>query len=139
MNRTLGQKRAHFALNFIKQKSKKLHENKKEKDKEKYLTLIRKAPATILQNGLGQLLAFWLADNEGKKGEDRKPSGILYDQLNKWLCGTVNNNDYPCRIYEKNNLIEEVMGGERHEYMRAQQEALALLDWMKKFAEAWLA
>jgi CRISPR-associated protein Cmr5 len=136
MNQTLAQQRARFAMDFIKKTS----TVPAKEEKAKYLTLIHKAPTMILQNGLGQLLAFWLADNEGKTDEKRKkPSGVLYDLLEAWLCGTNEDNSHPLRIYEKKDLIGELMQGSRNDYMRAQQEALALLGWMKKFAEAWLS
>ncbi|MDD2466501.1 MAG: type III-B CRISPR module-associated protein Cmr5 [Desulfobulbus sp.] len=129
MARTNDQKRAVFAMKFIEEEKKK---DKKEKDK--MLTHIRKTPVRILQNGLGQTLAFLLAD---AGGDSNKPSDRLYKQLQDWLCGTEQD-DRPCRVYTATNLIGQIMSGDRNQYMRAEQEAVALLNWMKKFADAWL-
>lgn len=134
MSRTIDQKRAAFALAFV-------HEHKEQVYKEKLLTHILKAPAQTLQNGLGQMLAFLLADNEGNWSDHKiKPSGILYQQIEKWLCGTDVPDSYPCRVYSGDTpcLIKQVMDGSRQDYIRAERETLALLGWMKKFAEAWL-
>jgi len=130
MSRTLEQKRAFFALQFIKQVN--------PEDAVKISTLIKNAPIQVLQNGLGQMLAYLLADNEGKTDKERKPSGTLYLEFQKWLCGPKEQN-HPCRVYlEKTQLIEQLVSGDRAQYMRAQQETLALSNWLKKFADAWL-
>jgi CRISPR-associated protein Cmr5 len=118
MSNTLEQERAKYALEAI---------NKFEKgDKEKYRTLIKKLPAMILNNGLGQALAFLLADDEGKN----KPSGRLYECLQEW----INQQG----IYTTGNFIDSLMNGDRTKYMHAQHESLKLLTWMTKFADAYL-
>ena len=132
MIRTLEQKRAKFCLEFIRK-----FENDEQR-KEKLRTLIQKSPVFILQNGLGQLLAYLLADNAGEKGEHQKASGILYCHLQEWLCGEKGEDNCPCRIYRDGELIKQVIAGNRKDYIRAQEECLALLNWLKKFAETWL-
>lgn len=142
MGRTIHQKRAAFALAFIRSHTGAGY-------KEKLLTHILKAPTQTLQNGLGQMLAFLLADNEGNwdendppavKGRGIKPSGRLYQQIQTWLCGTNQPEVHPCRVYTSGapDLIYQLMEGTRQEYVRAERETLAILGWMKKFAEAWL-
>lgn len=130
MSRLLEQQRAVFAMKFITEWQKK-----DQKAKDKLLTLVQKAPVQILQNGLGQSLAFLLADNEGKIAEKRKPSGCLYDQLQAWLCGDQESKN-PGRVYASGDLIEQLMQGSSDQYIRAQQEALAVLYWFKQFAVA---
>jgi len=143
MSRTLEQKRAQCELQFIQS----MRENHPANDvmptidnkfREKLNTLIQKAPVQIMQNGLGQMLAFLLADNEGKNGNGREASGILYDHLEEWLCGTIDST-HPCRVYDVNDLIGQLTGGDRRQYIQARQETLSLLSWTKKFAAAWLA
>jgi CRISPR type III-B/RAMP module-associated protein Cmr5 len=134
MSRTIDQKRAAFALAFV-------HEHKEQDYKEKLLTHILKAPAQILQNSLGQMLAFLLADNEGNWSDQKiKPSGILYKRIEQWLCGADVSDSHPCRVYigDTPDLIRQIVDGSRQDYIRAQRETLALLGWTKKFAEAWL-
>jgi CRISPR-associated protein Cmr5 len=123
-NRTLEQQRAAAALAFVQA------QKDNEKQRAKLHTVIQKAPILILQNGLGQTLAFLLADTAGE-GENRKAAGLLYDQLGQWL---RQQGIYP----GQEDLMTQLTAANRHHYLRAQQEALALLGWMKKFAEAWL-
>lgn len=124
-NKSLEQQRAAAALAFVQgQKDKKAQHAKLH-------TLIQKTPILILQNGLGQTLAFLLAD-AGGQGEQRNAEGRLYDQLDHWLRRQQ-------RIYPmEKGLMDQLTEKDRHLYLHAQQEALALLGWMKKFAEAWL-
>lgn len=137
MNRTREQYRAGYALRFVKKHA-------GSGDKAKMHTLIQKAPIQILQNGLGQMLAFLLADNENKRDNEQKlsgTSGVLYEHIEEWLCG-VPQSDRPCRVYlndpVQKELIEQLVAGDRNQYIQAQQEALALFAWLKKFAAAWL-
>lgn len=140
MNRTREQKRAHNALQFIKIDAARLTSS----NKQKLHTHIRKAPVQVLQNGLGQMLAFLAADNGGKRNgehkDERKPSGIFYDYLKDWLCGAMDT-DHPCRVYPETEtgLLEQLVAGDRNQYIQAQRETLALFNWLKKFADAWLS
>ena len=69
MSRTREQHRAQYALKFVKEYVR--NQSQFFENKAKMHTHIQKASIQILQNGLGQMLAFLLADNEGKK-DDRK-------------------------------------------------------------------
>ncbi|MGZ5027281.1 MAG: type III-B CRISPR module-associated protein Cmr5 [Methylobacter sp.] len=126
MSRTLEQRRAAFALAFI---NARLADEKKDKDK--LNTHIHKSPSLILQCGLGQALAFLLADAGGKANA---PSKILYNALQEWLCDDT----HPMRIYSQTELIDALVNGSRGDYFRAQEESLMLLNWLKKFAAAKL-
>ncbi len=129
MSRTVEQRRAAFALAFIGR-----HVNSSEEDKTKLSTHIHKTPSLILQCGLGQALAFLLAD----AGTDaNKPSKWLYNELQTWI-GGQRNEQYPMRIYPEGNLMDALLNGSRNDYFRAQEESLLLLDWLKKFAAAKL-
>lgn len=134
MTRTNEQKRAAFALEFVRAEQGRTA-------RDKMLTHIHNTPMQVLQNGLGQALAFLLADNEGKSGQDTKPSGRLYGKLQDWLSGIEQNDTRPCRVFhsEKPDLIKQLMEGNREQYIRAEREAVVVLNWVKKFAEAWLA
>jgi CRISPR-associated protein Cmr5 len=122
--RTLEQCRAKFALEKIQQLS-------QQKDKAKEAALyIRRLPAMTFGNGLGQALAFLLAKAEGKKDN---PARHVYDIVSDWLIRER-------KIYPENgtDLLESMMNNNRDKYMIAQEEAWALLDWLKKFADALL-
>lgn len=120
MSKTLEQQRAVYALTIIKRQN-----------SEEYGRHVKKLPAMILNNGLGQALAFLLADDEGNHN---KASYRLYSDLNAWLC----KKEHPRCIYENGILIDSLMNGDRSQYMQAQEEALKLLVWLKKFADAYL-
>ncbi len=150
MSRTLEQKRAKYALADavipIKEKHDDLKSKKginEEAEKEfkkydkfvkKYATYVRRTPIRILNNGLGQALAFLLS-----KQEKEASAKHFYEQLQTWLCG-IKDDMHPMRVYTTGtqDLINQLMEGTRQEYMRAQIETLALLNWMKKFADAYL-
>ncbi len=119
MSNTLEQERAKYALKVVT--------GFKSSNAGKYSTLIKKLPAMILNNGLGQALAFLLADD---KGERKEPSWHLYKCLQKWIIAEQH-------IYT-GNLIDSLMNEDRAKYMHAQHETLKLLTWMKKFADAYL-
>lgn len=135
MSRSLEQNRATYALELVSA----FADRESSLNKAKLQTHIQKAPIRILQNGLGQALAFLLADNENKTGANRQPSGELYDHLQDWLCGATSDSR-PCRIYsgQQCNLMKQLIEGDRQQYMLAQEEALKLFVWLKKFADAYL-
>lgn len=116
MRRLLSQERAAYALKRVKEASKD-HD---------YAGLCRDMPAMLLQNGLGQSLAFLLSKS---KGANDKAHRQLYDDLSGWL---IQNR----RIYSEGGLIEAVMNGDRRTYMTAHEEALELSGWLKRFADA---
>lgn len=124
MSQTLEQKSAVYAMNFVTCYT---------GDKAKLSTHIQKTPIRILQNGLGQALAFLLADDDNKRKE---PSYKLYLHLQGWLCGA----DSPCRVYQTQecNLMKQLIEGDRVQYLHAQEEAIRLFAWLKKFAKAYL-
>jgi len=59
---------------------------------------------------------------------------LLYDHLQDWLCGREHAALYP----EDQALVEAVINHGQRDYIRAQVESLAYLDWLKKFAQAYL-
>ena len=121
-----------------------------------YRSLVRKAPAMIKMNGLGQTLAFLLAQEKKDAEKIRKAScnglgahGLLYKQLEEWLVeddGDANlcvkdekipelKAGVPWTTHEK-TLIQRILGENSVIYQLASEEALAYLGWLKRFAEA---
>ncbi|MBI3635414.1 MAG: type III-B CRISPR module-associated protein Cmr5 [Candidatus Rokubacteria bacterium] len=134
MSRTVSQRRAEFALEFVNS----YLANARPTDVDKMSTHINKTPIRILQNGLGQALAFLLADAEGKA----TPAQRLYDEMQKWLCGQRDRDLFPCRVYSDgptSHLMRQLVEGDRAKYLAAQEEALRLFTWLKKFADAYLS
>ncbi|MDT8897620.1 type III-B CRISPR module-associated protein Cmr5 [Thermanaerothrix sp. 4228-RoL] len=94
---------------------------KGKKDKE-LKSLARSAPASIQSNGLGQTLAFWKAKKEVP----------LYDALSGWLKNQL-------QIDDNRDLLEWIATTATSlQYRQATAEALAYLNWYKRFAEAEL-
>lgn len=121
-------RRARFALRRVRSVTEK---------HEKYQTLLRKLPARLHANGLGQTAAFLLAKGAGE------PEGTVYE----WLAAGLQE----AEIYSDDQLIQNLVGagtvlnndvvqaGVEANYRRASTEARALATWLKRFAEAFLA
>lgn len=126
MNRTLEQRRAAFALGFI--------EGQHGTDRERLMTHLHKLPVRVQTNGLGQALAFLMAEAGSNKNS---VAGRLCGQLEDWLCGS-RSDDRPCRVYPNGALMKQLVIGDRASYLRAQEETLLLGNWLKRFGEAYL-
>jgi CRISPR-associated protein Cmr5 len=127
MQRTLEQERAAHALKKIKNAQKDLGAD----EAEKLASYIEGLPASIINNGLGQTMAALLSQSKGKV-ED--PHYMLYKFTEEWLCGKSDQAPYP----SGQNLMDSIVRGDRQSYMHAQAEAMQWLDWLKKFAVAFL-
>ncbi|MCX6678356.1 MAG: type III-B CRISPR module-associated protein Cmr5 [Methanothrix sp.] len=157
--RSREQKRADHALRTIRM-LKGLDQNQ---DTEKPLygnlrAYVENLPAMIVMNGLGQAMATELA--AARMGEEEIPKGnrdlsgmiealqysakgnrnadvraheLLFFIVSDWL--------QKSRAYsysEDEGLMEAIVSGNQKEYVRAQHEALAYLEWLKKFSQAFL-
>jgi CRISPR-associated protein Cmr5 len=122
--RTLEQERAAFALDQVE-----LLQKQGDIAKEAAM-YIRKLPAMIFTNGLGQSLAYLLAKTNGNM---ELPAGQVYEILATWLTEKR-------KIYceKQGGLLKIMMETDRYKYQLAQEEAWALLEWLKKFADAFL-
>ena len=113
--RTLGQERAEFALKKIANMNGR---------SDKFKPFSAGAPSMILQNGFGHALAFWLAKGKSEHEE-------MFNIVKEWLC--------KCRIVEgkdKSEFMLNISQMKQSDYLRAQKETLALLEWVKRFANA---
>lgn len=126
--RTLAQRRAENALQWVRK-----HE--KDISRMQYRSYVDRLPAMIVMNGLGQAVAMELAaagPDSRKRSADEEAHFILYEGLQQWLCGEDG-------VYEgKSKLIDAIVESSQKEYVIAQAEALAWLDWHKKFCRALL-
>jgi CRISPR-associated protein Cmr5 len=119
--RTLDQKRAAHALSQVRDVDGGLAAS--------YRSYVESLAATIVTNGLGQACATLLARASGKHDAHR----LLYDDLQEWLCRSEGG------VYGgEKSLLDAVINGDQRQYVYAQAEALAYLDWLKKFAQAFL-
>lgn len=106
--------------------------------KGKYGGLVRKLPAHVTGNGLGQALAFLRAKSAVKPG--KQPSaenlahGTAYRHLSSWVMSQLD----PEGQKSGKSLLEWLLEQNSDVYRRATTEALAFLVWLKRFAEAEL-
>lgn len=126
MSNTIAQERSAFALNEVK----KLGQNPKEFGK-----LVAGLPAMILQNGFGQSLAFLLSKGTDKHGRFEESNKHLkaFDIIARWL---VKRKMLPNDDREK--VVITLSGLPQVDYLQAQEEALRVLEWVKRYANAGL-
>jgi CRISPR-associated protein Cmr5 len=75
-------------------------------------------------SGLGQAAAFYKSKS--------KPHIGLYQSLSDWLCAPGK----PL-AQGQGDLLQRLVQADQRDYRAAQVEALALLQWVKKFAKAY--
>ena len=92
---------------------------------DEYTNLAKGAPALIMSNGLMQTLAFY----QSKKHEElvRHIIGGVRDIL----AGPANP-----QPLDFNGAMERLHGGSSEQYMRATEEAIEVLRWIRQFAAA---
>ncbi|MBL1260108.1 MAG: type III-B CRISPR module-associated protein Cmr5 [Thiotrichaceae bacterium] len=127
-NQTIAQQRAKHALQVVcgakEYKEKSFCEYKRDEQK-KLNSYIANLGPMILMNGLGQAAAFYRSNNNKEHKE-------VYEALADWL-------SQPGRPYAgSKDLMNAITSSSAAEYRLAQMEALAYLDWLKKFGKAFL-
>lgn len=116
LQRSLAQNRAEFAFRAVEHVDHELFD--------KYKQLARSAPADVQTNGLAQTLAYWKA-----KGE-REHTDLLAD-ITRWLRSQIHFSN------DQDALNWIVLSASNEEYRRATAETIALLTWIKRFAEGF--
>ena len=115
----MQQERASFALKEVKKaKEQKI-------DAKEYISYASSLPAMIHTNGLGQAAAFF------KSKTKSKAHAALYSLLSDWL----KKEDQP---FHGQELLDGITQADMKTYRLAQAEAQALMDWVKKFAKAYM-
>jgi len=112
---TLDQRRAEYAWECVRDAA-----------TEKYVNLVKGAPALIMNSGLMQTLAYY-----NEKGKTHHKT--LLDHLLGWLCdgGAVLSS-----AAEFAAAMQDLYEGDSATYRRATEEALALLRWLRQLAPA---
>jgi CRISPR-associated protein Cmr5 len=134
MSQTLAQRRAADALKKIQEVEKAREQGKAAYAK--YDSYISGLPATITMSGLGQAAATLLASaklGKEKRNDDNRTYELLYNHLSSWLCG--GHDESP---YQEGDLLDNITSNEENAYLHAQAEAMAYLEWLKKFSDAYL-
>lgn len=102
-----------------------------------YKSYVKKLPMLIKTNGLGAAYAFVLSkkdESEQKKGYAYK---LIYDQTQEWLAS--DNKKFLLRGNENQDLVKTLTELKSHEYRAVTVEVLALLNWLRRFAEGLIA
>lgn len=119
--------RAAFAFECVQNH---VQEQKDEKKRKEYRAYVKKLPTMIQVNGLGQTLAFCYS----KKDEYQ----VIYDQLEAWA------GQQQAEIIDKykregrKEFVEIVASMDSSDYRLISNEVLALLNWMRRFAEGMI-
>ena len=93
-----------------------------------YGSQARGLPALIQTNGLGQTLAYLLSKGKGDPG---KPHQLLYQHTSRWVTEQL-------KWGTGDDLLVRLTQESSANYRRATSEAMALLIWLRRFAEARL-
>ena len=125
MHQTMQQQRAAAALSAVQRH----HRSSYQGQLHSYLHAL---PAMIHMNGLGQAAAFYLSKASGN-GDKERAYQAAYELLTQWLCKT----GQPYAGHD--DLMSAITTADLHHYRLAQAEAQAYLDWVKKFAAAYLS
>lgn len=106
-------------------------DDRPEKFKKRYRAYVDRLGPTIVMNGLGQALATErAAAGPVPDKDDERAHAELYASLDRWLCRDGG-------VYPKGkDLLEALMAHDESQYLHAQAEALAWLEWHKKFCRA---
>jgi CRISPR-associated protein Cmr5 len=126
---TIQQQRAAFALERV-ERDRDANMNTKG-FQSAYKSYASGLPAMIQMNGLGQAAAFYRSKSAGRDSK-ALAYGCLYELLSDWL--TSSGQPYSAH----SDLLRGVTTEDMRTYMLAQSEAQALLDWVKKFAKAYM-
>ncbi len=121
--RTLGQERSEFALTKVLQN----------KDTTALKSFSAGAPSMILQNGFGHALAFWAAKDKKDK-KDKNEHKALLSMVMEWL----EKKEFIQSNGKKEDFFKTLSTVSQQEYFAAQQEALHLLEWVKRYANAFI-
>jgi CRISPR-associated protein Cmr5 len=124
---TKEHKRSQFALEQIK----KEFDDSVVKDTANFIVGM---PTMILTNGIGQSLAFLLS----KKGEDSESEEKLkYDKVFRIIQSWLQTEIDELKTDNKKEFLEKMAGLDQGVYLKAQREALAILQWLKRYARAF--
>ena len=127
MSQSLAQKRARHALERV---------SRFEKPEEygNYVAYVKALPATIITSGLGQALAMEKSGARSANESVRLGHKNLFEHLDDWLC-----RGWPSTPYNREgDVLAQIVEKGEADYIRAQAEALAYLEWLKKLAVAHL-
>jgi CRISPR-associated protein Cmr5 len=93
-----------------------------------YKAYVKKLPMYIKTNGLGAAMSFAFAKGKGSKNN---AWGLIYHQIEDWL---KEDDKQLIELYNI-SLMKALMNSDSSAYRATTIEVLALLNWMRRFAE----
>jgi CRISPR-associated protein Cmr5 len=125
--KTIEQRRAAAALSRVNELG-----SNSDGFKKRYRAYVDRLCPTIVMNGLGQALATErAAAGPQPSKDDERAHHELYLSLQRWLCGKDDG------VYSSAaDLLQAIISNDEALYLHAQAEALAWLEWHKKFCRA---
>ncbi len=118
----MQQQRAAFALAGVECAKRRLDK----KQCGEYKSHVSAFPFMIHANGLGQAAAFYRS-----KGKEKKDYYLIYKLLSDWLSEEG-------QPFLGMDLLDGITQKDMHAYITAQAEAMVFMDWVKKFATAFM-
>jgi CRISPR-associated protein Cmr5 len=96
-----------------------------------YKALAKGAPALIMASGLMPTLAFW-------NGKRQEAHHTLLDQVTRWLAERVWSQHLAVGqgMQTFSPFMEGLAGADSQTYLRATDEALEILKWIRQFVDA---
>ncbi len=131
--KTLTQKRADFALACV---ADYLKNKKEEGARESFKSFTAGVPAMILQNGLGLTMAFI----RSKKSEKDEKYKKVYEAIEDWLTTESETTRALFSSGQKKDIdfFRRLNQLEHNEYQVVQNEALSIVEWIKRYAAAFV-
>lgn len=123
--------RAAFAFEVVK-KFKDRFANEPQTLKE-YRSYVKKMPAIIQVNGIGQAMAFYYSQRNKSVAYKQ-----VYDDLSKWIEQSMNGVVDSYRQKEGEPFIEILVKMISDDYRLVTMEALAMLNWMRRFVDGMI-
>ena len=133
--KNLAQKRAKHALDKVNEIIDK-HANLNNKN---FKSFAAGSPTIILQNGLGQALAFWASKMKVDKNGHWNNEKYVLDVIKSWFANAENPLKFIDTRTDEKSFITSLLDKDQAEYLEIQKETLAMLEWFKRYANAFLS
>lgn len=116
---------------FAFQKVKDFVQGGNEKRNKEYSSYIKKLPAMIQTNGLGQSLAFYYANKNNVYGD-------IYRQIEEWIRKKQPGLLSKYTHQGNEEFVEIIINMNSGDYRIISNEVLAYLNWMRRFADGMI-
>ncbi len=127
--KSIAQIRAQYALAKVDE----IKTNFNKLNNKNYKSFVAGCPTMILQNGLGQALAFWAAKSKLNLG---KKEGQILEVIREWFGRPENPLKF--EIFYCKDFIQKLMQKNQNEFILFQKETLLMLEWYKRYVNAFL-